>query len=145
METIKEKSMNTKEIDLDISYKIINDNFILYINITNYSSEEQEFYFVNDTGALARNGINILNTKYEKLIPYERAFISPVHSNLETNPDKLLPNETKQYELSASILKENNNLILFFKGISFKIPKDEKFYMTFGFLGITSNILEIVI
>jgi hypothetical protein len=137
--------MNTKEIDLNISYKIINDNFILYINITNYSSKEQEFYFVNDTGALARNGINILNTKYEKLIPYERAFISPAHSNLETNPYKLLPNETKQYELSASVLKENNNLILFFKGISFKIPQDEKFYITFGFLDTTSNILEIVI
>ncbi|WP_415327964.1 hypothetical protein [Chryseobacterium sp. MMS23-Vi53] len=145
METIKNETMNKKEIDLNISYKFINDNFILYINITNFSNKEKRFYFLNNTGGLARNGINLFNVMHEKLIAYEKTFISPVYNEEEINADVLLPNENKQFELSASVLKENNNLILFFKGISFKITKGEKFYITFDFLDTTSNMLEVVI
>lgn len=132
-------------MDLNIAYLLTNAQFILYVALTNLSDREQRFYFSNDTGSLTRNGIHLFNIKYEKVIAYEKIFISPVPGKEQTYADLLKPKETKRFELQASVAEENNQLILLFKGISFKIPKSEKFYIAFNFLDTRSNVLEVAI
>ncbi|MCT2562099.1 hypothetical protein [Chryseobacterium herbae] len=129
---------------LNISYHLEETRFILHIEITNDTDKERSFYCYNDTGGLARNGIRLFNANHEQAEPYERAFISPLYTGEQVRADVLTPNETGQFELPAKILEEDGELILSFKGISFRIVRGEKFYITFNFLGAISNLLEVV-
>ncbi|MGH1517948.1 hypothetical protein [Chryseobacterium sp. JK1] len=128
-----------------ISYHLEENRFILYIDITNTCDKERSFYFYNDSGALARNGIMLFNTKEEEIHAYERIFISPVYNGEKTNVNILAPRNTQRFELPAKIFEEDGELILAFKGISFRISGVEKFYITFSFSGITSNRLEVTV
>lgn len=94
---------------------------------------------------MARNGIRLFNTKYEQTEACERAFISPINTGKKVCIDVLAPNETGKFELPAKIVEEEGELILSFKGISFRIIRHEKFYITFSFLEATSNLLEVVV
>ncbi|PQA90909.1 hypothetical protein B0A69_19440 [Chryseobacterium shigense] len=129
---------------LNIAYHLEENRFILPIEITNDTDKDQSFYFYNDTGALARNGIRLFNTKDEEIEPYERAFISPKYTGDKVRADLLAPNETGQFELQGKIVEEDGEWVLSFKGISFRIVRNEKFYLTFHFLGGISNSLEVV-
>ncbi len=66
--------MNAKNMKHDISYHLEANRFILCLEITNHSGGERRFYFSNDTGRLARNGIRLFNTKDEEIQACERAF-----------------------------------------------------------------------
>ncbi|MFZ4929422.1 hypothetical protein [Chryseobacterium sp. Mn2064] len=128
-----------------ISYHLEENSFILYIDITNTGDEKRTFYFYNDSGALARNGISLFTAKDEKMRAYERAFMSPVYNGEQIKINMLSPNETQRFELPAKIFEEDGELILGFRGISFRISRGEKFYITFSFSGITSNKLEVML
>lgn len=130
---------------LNISYHLEENRLTLPIEITNDTDKDQSFYFYNDTGALARNGIRLFNTRDEQIEPCERAFISPIYTGDKVRADLLAPNETGHFELPAKIVEEEGELLLSFKGISFRIVRNEKFYLTFNFLGGTSNLLEVVV
>lgn len=130
---------------LNISYHLEENRFILPIEITNNTDKERSFYFYNGTGGLARNGIRLFNAKYEQVEPCERTFISPIYTGKKVRADLLAPNETGQFELQGKIVEEDGELLLSFKGISFRIVRDEKFYITFNFLGGISNLLEVVV
>lgn len=129
----------------DISYHFEENRFILYIDITNYSGEERRFYFSNDTGRLARNGIRLFDAKGEEIKTYERAFISPAYNADPVPENRLSPNETQRFEFSAKVFEEEGERVLSFKGISFKIPRHERFYITFEFSKIISNKLEVMV
>ncbi|BAP32489.1 outer membrane siderophore receptor [Chryseobacterium sp. StRB126] len=136
------KAINMKH---DISYHLENDRFLLYLDITNHSGGERRFYFSNDTGRLARNGIRLFNTNDEEIAVYGRSFISPSY-NAEQVPENILPpNEMQRFEFPARLEEEDGELVLSFKGISFKIPRGERFYITFEFSEITSNKLEVMV
>lgn len=130
---------------LNISYHLKKPCLVLHVDITNDTDKERSFYFYNGTGGLARNGIRLFNAKYEEVEPYERTFISPVYAGEKVRADRLAPNETGHFELPAKMAEEDGELVLSFKGISFRIVRDEKFYITFDFLGATSNLLEVVV
>ncbi len=137
--------MNAKNMKHDISYHLEANRFILCLEITNHSGGERRFYFSNDTGRLARNGIRLFNTKDEEIQACERAFLSPAYNAEQAPENILLPDERQRFELPARIFEEESELILSFKGISFRVPRNEKFYITFDFLGIPSNRLEVII
>ncbi|WP_123902252.1 hypothetical protein [Chryseobacterium arthrosphaerae] len=137
--------MNAVNMKHDISYHLEANRFILYLEITNHSGGERRFYFSNDTGRLARNGIRLFNTKNEEIQAYEKAFISPAYTTEPVPENRLLPDERQRFKLPAKVFEEENELILSFKGISFRVPRNEKFYITFDFLGIPSNRLEVFI
>ncbi|AZA49376.1 hypothetical protein EG346_14850 [Chryseobacterium carnipullorum] len=130
---------------LNISYHLEENRLTLPIEITNDTDKDQTFYFYNGTGALARNGIRLFNTRDEQIEPYERTFISPIYTGDKVRADLLAPNETGQFELQGKIIEEDGELLLSFKGISFRIVRNEIFYLMFNFLGGTSNLLEVVV
>lgn len=130
---------------LNISYHLEENRLTLPIEITNDTGKDQTFYFYNGTGGLARNGVSFFNAEQEQAEPCERAFISPIYTGEKVNADLLAPNETGYFELPAKIVEEDGELLLFFKGISFRIVRNEIFYLKFNFLGGTSNLLEVVV
>ncbi|PIF46499.1 hypothetical protein CLU96_3537 [Chryseobacterium sp. 52] len=129
----------------NISYHLEKDRFILYIEVTNFSGEERRFYFNNDTGSLARNGIRLYDKKDQEIEVYERAFMSPAYNSEKVSMNILPVNETMRFELPGRVLEEDGDLVLSFKGISFRIPGDEKFYITFEYSRIVSNRLEVMV
>ncbi len=90
---------------LNISYHLEENRLTLPIEITNDTDKDQTFYFYNGTGALARNGIRLFNTRDEQIEPYERTFISPIYTGDKVRADLLAPNETGQFELPAKIVE----------------------------------------
>lgn len=130
---------------LTISYHLEENRFTLYVEITNDTDKERSFYFYNETGGLARNAVRFFNAGNEQTEPYERSFISPVYTGTDVCADLLAPGETGRFELPAKIVEEEGELLLSFKGISYRIIKQEKFYLTFHFLGGISNLLEITV
>ncbi|SDJ10935.1 hypothetical protein SAMN05421542_2673 [Chryseobacterium jejuense] len=137
--------MNAINMKHDISYHLKENRFILYLDITNHSGEERKFYFSNETGRLARNGIRLFDAKDAEIEIYERAFMSPAYNAEPVSENRLPPNETQRFEFPAKVFEEDGEQILSFKGISFRIPRNEKFYITFEFSRILSNKLEVVV
>lgn len=136
--------MTTENMKHEISYHLEENRFILYLEITNHSGGERRFYFSNDTGRLARNGIKLFDAEDKAIKACEIAFVSPAYDT-EYVENILPPDEKQRFELPARIIEEETDLILSFKGISFRVPRNEKFYITFDFLKIPSNKLEVII
>lgn len=130
---------------LTISYHLEENRFTLYVEMTNDTDKDRTFYFYNETGGLARNAVRFFNAKNEQVEPYERSFMSPIYTGEDVPADLLAPSETGHFELPAKIVEEDGELLLSFKGISYRIVRHEKFYLTFNFLGGISNLLEVVV
>ena len=136
---------NPKNMQHDISYHLDGDRFILYLDITNRSGEERRFYFSNETGSLARNGIRLFDAEDNEMKIYGREFMSPAYNAEKVSENILAPNERQRFEFPARIFEEDGEWVLSFRGILFKIPRNKKFYITFEFSQITSNKLEVII
>jgi|GEM_PF-2362547 len=133
---------NKKDIRIELSSSITNINIHIRIKITNISNDDIEFVFSNDTGALARNCIEITDENQTIQKPFDRVFISPSVNNIDKTI--LKANESETFELIGRFITEDELHILEFKGVSYKINLNRKYFLKFKYKSSTSNMIEIV-
>lgn len=143
MEITKNKTMNTKKINLNISYNIEKNNFILIIEMINLTDETIEFSFSNDTGSLARNCIKVYDEQKKMLKSSGLSIGIPI--NISNHMYNISPHESEILKLKAEIEQIKDYMFLSFHGVSYLIDKQKKYYLSFSFLSSTSNLLEIKI
>ncbi|WP_447642802.1 MULTISPECIES: hypothetical protein [Chitinophagaceae] len=112
----------------------------LLIRIKNTGKGHLKFIFSNNTGGLARNAIKITDSRQIRLFPFDKIFISPKDNTAVKTC--LQENECEIFELSGKFIKEDERLLLSFKGVSYKLEAGEKYYLHFEYKSSVSNTIE---
>jgi len=113
----------------------------LLISVTNDTDNDLAFSFSNNSGALARNGIRLLDSSNNHVLPVEKMLMTPISSETDSY---LLKNGTcKQFEIAGKVINESDGHLITFKGISFLLKYNNRYKIQFKFKKFTSNIVDI--